>query len=89
MYGRETWSPLREEHILRVFQDKVLKGIFRPKRNKVMEVRRRFYNAKLHKFYSSQDIIMQIKSRRMGWMGIVVSIKEGRKENKLWVGKPE
>jgi hypothetical protein len=64
LYGCETWSlMLREEHRLRVFENRVLRGIFGPKRNEVAEEWRRLHNEEFHILYSSPDIIRQIKSR--------------------------
>jgi hypothetical protein len=57
---------LREEHKLRVFENRVLKRIFGPKRNGVMGGWR-----KLHSLYSSPSMITIIKSRRMRWAGHV------------------
>jgi len=49
LYGRETWSlTLREEHRLRVFQNRVLRGIFGPKREEVVGGWRRLHNEELH-----------------------------------------
>jgi hypothetical protein len=63
-YGCETWSlTLREDHRLRVFENRVLRRIFGPKRDKVMRVWRQLCNEDLHNLYSSPDIIRQIKSR--------------------------
>jgi hypothetical protein len=62
--GCETWSlTLREEHRLNVFEERMLKGIFKLKRNEVMGGRRKLHNEELHDFYSSPITI--IKSRRM------------------------
>jgi hypothetical protein len=64
LYGRETWSfMLREEHRLRVFENRVLRRIFGPKRDEVTGELRRLRNEELHNLYSSPDIIRQIKSR--------------------------
>jgi hypothetical protein len=52
---------LREEHRLRVFENRFLRGIFRPKRDEVMGEWRKLHNEELHNFYSSPDIIRQIK----------------------------
>jgi hypothetical protein len=90
LYGRETWSfTLREEHGLRVFENRVLKIIFGPKRDEVTGQWRKLYNEELHKLYSSPDIIRQIKSRRMRWAGRVVRMGEERKVYMVLVGKPE
>jgi hypothetical protein len=61
--GCETWSlTLREEHRLRVFENRVLRRIFVPKRDEVTEEWRKLHNEELHNLYSSLDIIRQVKS---------------------------
>jgi hypothetical protein len=68
-YGCETWSlTLREEHRLRVFENRVLRRIFGPKRDEVTGEWRKLHNEELHILYSSPNIIRQIKSRRMRWV---------------------
>jgi hypothetical protein len=68
LYGCETWSlTLREKHRLRVFETRVLRRIFGPKRDHVTGDWRKLYNEELHNVYSSPDIIRMIKSRRMRW----------------------
>jgi hypothetical protein len=68
LYGCETWSvTLREEHRLRVFENRVLRGIFGPKRDEVTGEWRKLHSGELHNLYSSPDIVRQIKSRRMRW----------------------
>jgi hypothetical protein len=72
LYGCETWSlTLREEHGLRVFENRVLRRIFGPKRDEVTVDRRKLHNEELHNLYSSPNIIRMIKSRRMRWVGHV------------------
>jgi hypothetical protein len=67
-YGCKTWSlTLREEHRLRVFENRVLKRIFGLKRDEVMGRFRKLNNEELHDLYSSQSIIRMIKSGRMRW----------------------
>jgi hypothetical protein len=67
-YGCETWSlTLREEHRPRVFENRVLRRIFGPKREKVTAGWRKLHIEELHNFYPSPDIIRMIKSRRMRW----------------------
>jgi hypothetical protein len=67
-YGCETWSlTVREEHKLRVFENRVLRRIFVPKRDEVTGGWRKLYNEELHNLYSSPSIIRIIKSRRMRW----------------------
>jgi hypothetical protein len=66
LYGCETWSlTLREEHRLRVFENRVLRGIIGPKRDEVTGEWRKFHNDELHDLCSSSSIIRIIKSRRM------------------------
>jgi hypothetical protein len=66
LYGRGTWSlTLREEHRLRVFENRVLRRIFGPKRDEVTGGWRKRHNEELHNLYSSPSIIRMIKSRRM------------------------
>jgi hypothetical protein len=90
LYGCETWSlTLREEHRLRVFENRVLRRIFVPKRDEVTGEWRKLHNEELHNLYSSPDIIRQVKSRRMWWAGHVARMAEERKVYKILVGKPE
>jgi hypothetical protein len=64
LYGCETWSlTLREEHKLRVFENRVLRRIFLPKRVEVMGEWRKLHNEDLRDLYSSPSIIRIIKSR--------------------------
>jgi hypothetical protein len=72
-----------------VFENRVLRRIFGPKRNKVMGQWRMLHNEELHNLYSSPDIIRQVKSRRMRWAGHVACMGEDRKVYKVLVGKPE
>jgi hypothetical protein len=66
LYGCETWSlTLREEHRLRVFENRMLRRMFGPKRDDVTGNWRKLHNEELHKLYSSPDIIRMIMSRRM------------------------
>jgi hypothetical protein len=72
LYGCESWSlTLREECRLRVFENKVLRRIFGPKRDEVTGEWRRLHNKQLYTLYSSQNIIRVIKSRRLRWAGHV------------------
>jgi hypothetical protein len=58
LYGCETWSlTLREEHRLRVFENRVLRRTFGPKRDEVTGGRRKLHNEELHNLYSSPNII--------------------------------
>jgi hypothetical protein len=69
---------LREKSRLRVFENKVLRRIFGPKRDEVTGEWRRLHNEELYALYSSPDIIRVIKSRRMRWAGHVACIGERR-----------
>jgi hypothetical protein len=59
----ETWSlQLREEHKLRVFESRVLRRIFGPKRDEVMGGWRKLHNEEIHNLYSSPSIIRIIRT---------------------------
>jgi hypothetical protein len=62
---------LWEENRLRVFEKRVLRRIFGPKRDEVIRGWRKLHNEELHKLYSSPDIIKMIKSERMDWVGYI------------------
>jgi hypothetical protein len=72
-----------------VFENRVLRRIFGPKRDEVTGELRKFHSEELHNLYSSPDIIRQIKLRRMRWAGHVARMGEERKVYKVLVGKPE
>jgi hypothetical protein len=85
-----TWSlTIREEHKLRVFENRVLRRIFGPKRDRVTGGWRNLHNKELHNLYSSPCIIKIIKSRKMRWAGHVEQMGEKRNVYRLLVGKPE
>jgi hypothetical protein len=85
LYGCETLSlTLREEHRLRVFENRVLMRIFGPKRDEVTGGWR-----KLHGFYSSPSTIRVIKARRMRWAGHVARMGEVRGAYNIWVRRAE
>jgi hypothetical protein len=90
MYGRETLTlTLREEHRLRVFENRMLRRIFGPKRDEVTGEWRKLQNEELHDLYSSPSIIRIMKSSRMIWMGHIARIGEKRRAYRLLVEKPE
>jgi hypothetical protein len=90
LYGCETWSlTLKEEHRLGVFENRVLRRIFGPKRNEVTYEWRKVHNEELHILYSFPNIIRQIKSRRMRWVGQVSRMGEERNVYRVLMGKPE
>jgi hypothetical protein len=88
LYGCETWSiTLREEHRLRVFENRVLRRMFGPKREEDGSWRK-LHNDELHSLYSSPNIVMVIKSRRMKWAGHVARMGEGKDVYRVLVGGP-
>jgi hypothetical protein len=90
LYGCETWSlTLREEHRVRVFENRVLRGIFGLKRDEVIGGRRKPHNEELYNLYCSPSIIRMIKSRRMRLAGHVARMREKRNAYRILVGKSE
>ena len=90
LYGCETWSlTLWEEGKLRVFENKVLRRIFGPRRDEVMGEWRRLHNEELHDLYCSPNIVRVIKWRRMRWTGHMARLGEERGVYRVLVGKPE
>jgi hypothetical protein len=88
-YRCETLSlTLREEHRLRVFENRVLRRIFVHKRDEVTGGRK-LHNEELHCLYSSPSIVRVIKARRMRWAGHVACIGEVRGAYNILVGRPE
>jgi len=89
VYGCETWSlTLREELRLRVFENRVLRRIFGPKRDEVTEEWRKLHNGEFNDTYST-DIVRVIKSRKMRWAGHVPRKRESRGVYRVLVRKPE
>jgi hypothetical protein len=80
---------LREENRLRVFENRVLRRIFGPKRDEVTREWRKLHSEELHILYSSPSIIRQIKSRRMRWAGHVACMGAERNVYRVLMGKPE
>jgi hypothetical protein len=74
---------------MRVFENRVLRRIFGSKRDEMTGEWRKLHNEELHNSYSSPDIIRQVKSRRMRWVGHVARMGEERKVYKVLVGRPE
>jgi hypothetical protein len=90
LYGCETWSfTLRKEQRLRVFENRVLRRIFGPKRDEATEEWRRLRNEELNYLYSSPNIIRVIKSRRMRRAGHAARMGEKRGAYRILVGRPE
>ena len=72
-----------------MFENRVLRRIFGPKRDGVTGDWRKLHNDELNDLYSSPNIVQVIKSRRMRWAGHVAHMEEGRCVHKVLVGKPE
>jgi hypothetical protein len=72
-----------------VFENRVLRRIFGPKRDEVTGEWRNLHNNELHDLYSLPSIIRIIKSRRMRWAGHVARMGEKRNAYRLLVGEPE
>jgi hypothetical protein len=90
LYGCETSSlTLREVHRLRVFENRVLRGIFGRKTDEVTGEWRKLHSGELHNLYSSVDIVRQIKTKRMRWAGHMARMGEERNVYRVLVGKPE
>jgi hypothetical protein len=70
---------LRYEYRLRVFENRILRRMFEPKRYEVTGEWRKLHSEELHNLYSSANIIRQINSRRMRWKRHVVRMGEKRK----------
>jgi hypothetical protein len=79
---------LREERKLRVFENRVLRRIFGPRRDEVTGEWRRLHNEEVNDLYSSPNIVWVIKSRRMRWAGHVAHMGEERGAYRVLVGKP-
>jgi hypothetical protein len=90
LYGCETWSlTLREERWLRVFENRVLRRVFGPKRDEVTEEWRKLHNEELNDLYSLPNTLRVVKSRRMRWAGHVARMVEDRGVHRVLVRKPE
>jgi hypothetical protein len=89
LYRYEIWYPILREHRLRVFENRVLRRIFGPKRDEVIGGWRKLHNEELHNLYSSPNIIRMIKSRRMRWAGHVARTGRSGIAYRILVGKPE
>ena len=90
LYGCETWSlTLREGCRLRVFENRVLRRVFGPKRDKLTGEWRKLHNEELTDTYSLPNIVRVVKSRRMRWAGHVAHMGERRGVHRALGGKPE
>jgi len=88
--GCETWSlTLREEHRLRVFENRVLRRVFGHRRGEVTGEWRKLRNEELNDLYCSPSIVQVIKSRRIRWAERVARMVDRRCVFRVLVGKPE
>ena len=78
---------MREEYRLRVFENRVLRRIFGPKRDGVTGEWRKLHNEELNDLYCSPDIVRVIKWRRMRWEGHVACMRERRDVYRVLMGK--
>jgi hypothetical protein len=86
-YGCETWSlSLREERRLRVFENRVLRRIFEPKRLEITGEWRKLHNEGLNDLCSLPNIVRVIKSRRLRWAGHVARMGRGEVCTGFWWG---
>ena len=72
-----------------MFENRVLRGVFGPKRDEVTGEWRRLHNEELSDLYCLPNIVRVVKSRRMRWAGHVARMGEGRGVHRVPVGKPE
>jgi hypothetical protein len=78
VYGCETWSlTLREKRRLRVFENRLLRRIFGPKRDEVTGECRKLHNEEINDLYCSPNIVRVIKSKRMRWQGYAARMGRG------------
>jgi hypothetical protein len=90
LYECETWSlTLREARRLRVFENRVLRGIFGPKRDEATGERKKLHNEELNDLYFLPNILRVVKSKKMRWAGHVARMGEERSVHRVLVGKPE
>jgi hypothetical protein len=74
---------------VKVFENRVLRRVFGPKRDEVTEELRKLHNEELNDLYSLHNMVRVVKSRRMRWAGHVARMGEGRGVHRVLVGKPE
>ena len=87
LYDCETWSlTLREESRLRVFENRILRRIFGPKRDENGEWRR-IHSEELHSLYRSANIVRVIKFRRLRWADHIARMEEGKSAFKNLTGE--
>jgi hypothetical protein len=73
---------------MKVFENRVLRRIFGPKRDEIIGGRIKLYNEELHNLYTSSNIIRMIKSKRMKWTRSIARMGDKQNTHKVLVGKP-
>jgi hypothetical protein len=89
LYGCETWSLTLREELIEVFENRVLRRIFRTKREEVVGVWGNPHNEELQNLYSSPSTIRMIKPRNIRWAGHVECMGAKWNAYTVWVGKSE
>jgi hypothetical protein len=89
LYECETWSLTLRDHRLRVYENRMLRIMFRLKRDDIMGGSRKLHNEELHNVCSSPNVIRMMKSRRMRWAGLMTCMVGKRNAYRALVGKPE
>jgi hypothetical protein len=80
---------LREERRLTVSENRALRRVFGPKRDEVTGEWKKLHNEELNDLYSLPNIVREVKSRRISWVGHVARMGEGRVVHRVLVAKPE
>jgi hypothetical protein len=76
LYGRENWSlTINEEHKLRLFENRVLRRIYGPKRDELIGGWRKLHDEELHNLHFSPNMVRMIKPRRMRLAGHVACME--------------
>ena len=89
LYGCGIWSlTLREERWLRLFENRVMRRIFGPRRDEITGEWRKVHIDELNDLYSSPNIIRVIKSRRMRWVEHVARMRDRKDAYVVVVGRP-
>ena len=78
----QTYQPRR----LNVFENRVLRRIFGPKRDEVTGEWRKLHSDEVNDLYCSPNLVRVIKSKRMGWAGHVARMKRGQMNTGFWWG---
>jgi hypothetical protein len=87
LYDFATWSlTLREERMLRVFENMIFRRAFGPKGDEETREWRKLHNDELNDLYSSPNIFRVIKSKRMRWAGHVARLGKRRGVYRVLMG---